>query len=312
MEAESVLESRGLGGRSAPTIDLPQRPAPVQQPLRIGVSARILHPEGAQALGFRGKTLQYLETSVAHWLMAHGALVFMVPTVESGSEIRRASISMRDYVNSLDGLVLQGGADVSPETYHEQPLRPEWAGDRVRDMYEIEMLWAFVFEQKPVLGICRGLQLINVAFNGSLHQDIATELPSAITHVDPALYDTLHHDVAFQPDSLLTRLYGSDARLRVNSIHHQCIKQLGNGLVVEAVSPADGVIEAVRWTGSSFVMGVQWHPEFHRSQVGHLLDSGPVVSNFLNQCIERRSSVRAPVRRPAAAGAAATRADGVR
>jgi gamma-glutamyl-gamma-aminobutyrate hydrolase PuuD len=297
VEAKSVLENRGLGGRSAPTIDLPQRPAPAQQPLRIGVSARILHPEGARALGFRGKTLQYLETSVAHWLMAHGALVFMVPTVESGSEIRRASISMRDYVNSLDGLVLQGGADVSPETYHEQPLRPEWSGDRVRDMYEIEMLWAFVFEQKPVLGICRGLQLINVAFNGSLHQDIATELPSAITHVDPALYDTLHHDVAFQPDSLLTRLYGSDARLRVNSIHHQCVKQLGNGLVVEATSPVDGVIEAVRWTGSSFVMGVQWHPEFHPSQEGHLLDSGPVISNFLNQCIERRGHASMHARR---------------
>ncbi len=268
----------------------------MQQPLRIGVSARILHPEGAQALGFRGKTLQYLETSVAHWLMAHGALVFMVPTIESGSQIRRASISMRDYVNSLDGLVLQGGADVSPETYHEQPLRPEWAGDRVRDMYEIEMLWAFVFEQKPVLGICRGLQLINVAFNGSLYQDIPTELPAAIRHVDSALYDTLHHDVALQPDSLLTRLYGSDARLRVNSIHHQCIKRLGNGLTVEAVSPDDGVIEAVRWTGSSFVMGVQWHPEFHAPQQGHLLDSGPVVSNFLNQCSERRGLASAPTR----------------
>jgi gamma-glutamyl-gamma-aminobutyrate hydrolase PuuD len=261
---------------------------PGQPPLRIGVSARILHPEGAQALGFRGKTLQYLETSVAHWLMAHGALVFMVPTLEAGSDIRRSSVSMRDYVSTLDGLLLQGGADISPETYHEQPLRPEWSGDRVRDMYEVEMLWAFVFEQKPVLGICRGLQLINVAFNGSLCQDIPTELPAAIRHVDPALYDTLHHDVALQPDSLLARLYGSDARLRVNSIHHQCIKRLGNGLVVEAVSPDDGVIEAVRWTGSSFVIGVQWHPEFHASQDNHLLDSGPIVSTFLKQCVERR------------------------
>lgn len=275
----------------------PVLPMPGQPPLRIGVSARILHPEGAQALGFRGKTLQYLETSVAHWLMAHGALVFMVPTLETGSNIGRSSISMRDYVGTLDGLVLQGGADVSPETYHEQALRPEWSGDRVRDMYEVEMLWAFVFEQKPVLGICRGLQLINVAFNGSLYQDIPTELPAAIRHVDPALYDTLHHDVALQPDSVLARLYGSDARLRVNSIHHQCVKRLGNGLVVEAVSPADGVIEAVRWTGSSFVMGVQWHPEFHRSQEGQLLDSGPVISNFLNHCVERRNASHAPARR---------------
>jgi putative glutamine amidotransferase len=122
-------------------------------------------------------------------------------------------------------------------------------------------------------------------------------MPSAITHVDTALYDTLNHDVAFQPDSLLAGLYGSDARLRVNSIHHQCIKHLGNGLVIEAVSPSDGVIEAVRWTGSSFVMGVQWHPEFHPPHQGQLLDSGPVVSNFLNQCSERRGLATATTRR---------------
>lgn len=303
MEAKPVLENRDLTGRVAPTLDASMCATAAQPPLRIAVSARILHPEGAQSLGFRGKTLQYLEASVAHWLMAHGALVFMVPTLDSGSDVRRASISMRDYVGSLDGLVLQGGADVSPTTYHEQPMRPEWTGDRVRDMYEIEMLWAFVFEQKPVLGICRGLQLINVAFNGSLYQDIPTELPAAITHVDPVLYDTLHHDIALKPDSVLAGLYGDEARLRVNSIHHQCIKRLGNGLVVEAQSPADDVIEAVRWTGSSFVMGVQWHPEFHASQGSHLLDSGPIVSRFLDQCSARRSQVTAP---KAAAARAAT------
>jgi len=304
VEAKPVLENRDLAGRVAPTLDASVRTTAVQPPLRIAVSARILHPEGSRSLGFRGKTLQYLEASVAHWLMAHGALVFMVPTLDAGSDVRRASISMRDYVGAVDGLVLQGGADVSPTTYHEQPLRSEWTGDRIRDMYEIEMLWAFVFEQKPVLGICRGLQLINVAFNGSLYQDIPTELPGAITHVDPALYDTLHHDIALKPDSLLTRLYGEDARLRVNSIHHQCIKRLGNGLVVEAQSPADDVIEAVRWTGSSFVMGVQWHPEFHASQGSHLLDSGPIVSQFLDQCIARRGQVAAPRATAAQAGMA--------
>lgn len=283
--------------RITPTLDAARRGTTAEPPLRIGVSARLLHPEGARVLGFGGKTLQYLETSLAHWLMAHGALVFMVPTLSEGGGVRRASVSMRDYVGALDGLVLQGGADVSPTTYHEQPMRPEWAGDRVRDMYEIEMLWSFVFEQKPVLGICRGLQLINVAFNGSLYQDIPTELPNAITHVDTSLYETLHHDVSLVPDSLLTRLYGNEARLRVNSIHHQCIKRLGNGLVVEAQSPADDVIEAVRWTGSSFVMGVQWHPEFHGSQGGDLLDSGPIVSEFLGQCVERRNGSGAAPRR---------------
>jgi putative glutamine amidotransferase len=271
-------------------------------PLRIGVSARILHPEGAQAIGFRGKTLQYLEASVAHWIMAHGGLVFMVPTLATGAAVQRSAVSIRDYVEALDGLVLQGGADVSPATYGETARDPAWAGDRVRDMYEIELLWAFVFQQKPVLGICRGMQLVNVAFNGTLHQDIPTDLPEARVHLDLTQYDQLHHELEFEPGSTLAQLYGDDARLRVNSIHHQCIKRLGNGLAIEARSPADGVIESVRWTGSSFVMGVQWHPEFHAQAGGSLLDSGPIIGEFLEHCRRRKRDTMAT--RPATLRAA--------
>jgi putative glutamine amidotransferase len=248
--------------------------------LRIGLSARLLHQAPAE-LGFRGKTLQYLEQSVAHWLMAHGALAFMVPTIPGGSSVERSSVSLGDCVRALDGLVLQGGADLSPASYGEEPLRPEWAGDRVRDLYEIELFWECAIQGKPVLGICRGLQLINVALGGSLHQDIAMQVPGAIAHVDREAYDRNVHDIEIVPGSGLSRLYNFERRARVNSIHHQAIKALGRGLSVEAVSSADRVIEAVRWSGQSYALGLQWHPEFHAGGANGLLDCSPVLQEFL-------------------------------
>src|SRR5574337_115063 len=112
-------------------------------PARIGLSPRLLH-RPPEELGFPGKTLQYIEQSVAHWIMAHGALAFMVPTLTQDCAVSRRSLSVKDCVAALDALVLQGGADVSPESYGETPLRPEWVGDRVRDLYELELLWEFV------------------------------------------------------------------------------------------------------------------------------------------------------------------------
>jgi len=248
--------------------------------LRIGLSARILH-EPPRELGFRGKTLQYLEQSVAHWLLAHGALAYMIPAIASGAGVSRSSVSLADYVRSLDGLVLQGGADVSPASYGEEPLSPEWAGDRVRDLYEIELFWECAFQGKPVLGICRGHQLINVALGGTLFQDIGSQVEGAVQHVDREAYDRHDHEIDIVPGSGLARLYGLQRRATVNSIHHQAIRTLGRGLSVEAVSPVDGVIEAVRWSGSSHAVGLQWHPEFHAGGEGRLLDGSPVLLEFL-------------------------------
>ena len=121
--------------------------------------------------------------------MTHGALIFMIPSIETGGLIRRGNLSVEDYVEALDGLVLQGGADVSPRSYGDHPLRPEWQGDILRDRYEMELLAGFVDVGKPVLGICRGAQLINVAYGGTLWQDIPSMVPAALRHHDPELYD---------------------------------------------------------------------------------------------------------------------------
>jgi putative glutamine amidotransferase len=257
-----------------------------QRTLRIGVSARIFHPEPG-ARGLRGKTLQYLEESVAHWVMSRDVMVFMIPTVGHQGMLHPSNIRLRDYAKHLDGLLLQGGADVSPQTYAASDMRAEWPGDRVRDMYELELLYEFVESGKPVLGICRGCQLINVAFGGTLYQDIATEVPTAGIHVNE-FYDQHRHSVRFPDGSTLASMFPGRREAVVNSIHHQAVKTLGRDLNVEAVSSGDGLIEAVRYRRAPFVVGVQWHPEFHRAGGPELLDCTPLLDAFLRSARETR------------------------
>lgn len=257
-----------------------------QRTLRIGVSARLFHPEPG-GKGLRGKTLQYLEESVAHWVMSRDVLVMMIPTVGHAGRLHPSNIRLRDYAHHLDGLVLQGGADVSPQTYADSAARPEWPGDRVRDMYELELLHEFVESGKPVLGICRGCQLINVAFGGTLYQDIATDVPSAVAHVNEE-YDRHRHAIVFPEGSTLVSLFPGKRDALVNSIHHQAVKTVGRDLNVEAISARDGLVEAVRYRRAPFVVGVQWHPEFHRASGAELLDCTPLLDMFLRAARETR------------------------
>lgn len=257
-----------------------------QRTLKIGVSARIFHPEPG-AKGLRGKTLQYLEESISHWVMSRDVLVFMVPTVGQKGMLHPSNIRLRDYAKHLDALVLQGGADVSPQSFDEPATRPEWPGDRVRDMYELELLHEFIESGKPVLGVCRGCQLINVAFGGTLYQDIATDVPMAAVHVNDD-YDRLSHAIDFPQTSSFIEMFGGRQQGRVNSIHHQAVERLGRDLTIEATSAEDGIVEAIRYRKAPFVVGVQWHPEFHRNGVDDLLDSAPLLDHFLRAARETK------------------------
>ncbi len=105
--------------------------------LKIGISACFMHKDPQRAI-FKGKTLLYVEESLAHWVMRLGAQAFMIPSVAP-----EGKIDLSEYAGALDGLVLHGGADVAPESYGQKPLKDEWKGDRVRDLYEIELFKAF-------------------------------------------------------------------------------------------------------------------------------------------------------------------------
>ncbi len=261
-------------------------------PLLIGVSSRIHHPTAELRTlgGVYTKTLHYLEQSVAHWIISRNVLVFMIPAVESEGLVKRSEMRLYHYAEALDGLVLQGGADVAPPTYGERAESPEWSGDPVRDRYEIELFEAFVGKAKPVLGICRGCQVINVAFGGTLYQDIGTMVPDALLHRDLDKYEQHFHGVAFQPGSRLATLYPGRAQATVNTIHHQSVKKLGRGLRAEALSVPDNVVEAIRWRGPSYVFGVQWHPEFMLAPLGDdQLDGTPILNDFLDAARERKA-----------------------
>ena len=262
------------------------------EPLRIGVSARLLYPDPARTF-LPTKSVQYLEQSVANWIMSGEVLAFMIPEMSLASPHFPKALKVKHYVDALDGLLLQGGADMSPSSYGESPLNPMWAGDPVRDAYEIELFHEFVVQGKPVFGICRGHQVINVALGGTLYQDIATQCPDRSSHRDDSKYENHFHEMRILRNTWLSRLYPQVEVSRVNTIHHQAVKALGEGLLAEAVSEPDGIVEAICWEGHSFVVGVQWHPEFMDPKDTSLIDGRPLLREFLSACEQRKRTGKA-------------------
>lgn len=257
---------------------------------RIGISACIMHPDPSRVL-FNGRALSYIENSMAEWVFRAGATPVVLPYSASANHTRML-------IESVDGLLLHGGVDVAPQSYGEIPLRPEWAGDSLRDDFEISLVRQALGSRKPILGICRGHQLLNVALGGTLYQDIQTQLPKAQVHRCPKRYNSLHHDIDVLANTSLAKIYEllpdpdqsvHSTRARVNSVHHQAIKELAFGLTIEALS-TDDIIEAVRLTHGhyehQFALGIQWHPEFqefHKASGAEaaLLNPMPIMQAFI-------------------------------
>ncbi len=255
------------------------------RPLRIGLSARIMYPDAQRGL-LPGKTLHYAESSVQRWLMSDSAIVFVIPAFAPTEYPALAA----KFIEELDGLVLQGGSDVAPATYGATPLRPEWAGDPQRDAYELALLGACLAQEKPVLGICRGCQLINVALGGTLYQDLATQVgPGSAHHRNEQHYDQNRHRAEIIRNTHLAEICGTAGIIEINSIHHQAIDRLGTGLRVEARSIPDGIIEAVEGLGVTYVRGLQWHPEFSEPTSLAAAISSRLLRHFLAACDAARS-----------------------
>ncbi|HEY2805930.1 MAG TPA: gamma-glutamyl-gamma-aminobutyrate hydrolase family protein [Gemmatimonadales bacterium] len=190
-------------------------------------------------------------------LAGSGAVPWVIPLLENDEA------TMREIYERIDGLFLPGGVDMEPSTYGEQRGPHCGRTDPARDWAELLLTRWALKDRKPVLAVCRGAQVLNVAVGGTLFQDLASQQPKSIKHdYFPSgghTRDELTHDVVLVAGSRLAGVLGA-GRLPVNSMHHQGIARLAPGLVATATSP-DGLVEAVETDDDRFVVGVQWHPE---------------------------------------------------
>ena len=185
-----------------------------------------------------------------------------------GGEPRVLDLSMpvEQALAGIDGLLLTGGADVAPARYGEAAHPTVEEAEPGRDEFEIALITAARQRDLPILAICRGVQVLNVACGGTLVQDIPSQIAGALAHslaVPQHEPYALAHEVWIEKDSLLARLMGdrlADDTCEVNSRHHQAVKDVARGLRVTATAP-DGVIEAIEDPAAAFCLGVQWHPE---------------------------------------------------
>jgi putative glutamine amidotransferase len=214
--------------------------------------------------------------------------------VHAGGDARPLDPSMRveDAIAGIDGLLLTGGGDVDPSRYGEPAHPAVVAAEAGRDEFEIALVHAARARQVPILAICRGVQVLNVACGGALVQDIPTQLRGALAHSLPAPpheSTSIAHEVWIEKDSLLSmlmreRLLDADS-CDVNSRHHQAVKDLAGGFKVSATAP-DGVIEAIEDPTTRFCLGVQWHPEnFWRTG-----EFRPLFEGFLGASAEPRGA----------------------
>jgi putative glutamine amidotransferase len=214
----------------------------------IGITADVLdseNPEHEPAL--------FLPQRYCRAVQEAGGVPLILPYSNSPAAIRRV-------IERIDGLLISGGNfDIHPSHYGEQPLNGLGEIRHARTDFELKLLCVALKSDLPVLGICGGAQAINVALGGSLYQDIATQVPTAGEHQQSARKETGGHRVTIRRGTQLERILQRRA-VEANTTHHQAVKALGRGLVVNATAD-DGMIEGIESRGHTFALGIQWHPE---------------------------------------------------
>lgn len=216
----------------------------------IGIPCSMQEPQDELGLGASSVPQSYMNA-----LEAVGAAPLLIPITGQES-------TLQALYRHLDGLLLAGGVDLDPSHFGEPPHPKLGKVDAQRDWVELTLTrWALA-DKMPLLGICRGIQTLNVACGGTLWQDISAQVPDAIPHTyyPGHPYNLLAHSVQVEPGSRLAEALGAP-QVQVNSLHHQAVKEVGAGLCVTGRAP-DGLIEGLEGNEKAWVAAVQWHPEW--------------------------------------------------
>ncbi len=200
----------------------------------------------------QGPSLLSLRQAYSNAVFEAGGMPVVLPVIEGED--------FQEWIACLDGLILTGGEDINPLNYVSPPHPRLGRCDMARDKFEIGLVKAWLETGKPLLGICRGIQTLQVAIGGKLIQDIPSEIPSAWKHSQSAPREEPLHEVFIEEDSLLARLLETSGLLRVNSFHHQSVTEPVEGFRISARA-GDGIIEGIEAADGRTVLGVQWHPE---------------------------------------------------
>lgn len=201
-----------------------------------------------------------------------GGIPIILPPVQSSEEAN-------EVLKLIQGLILTGGGDISPTYLKEVPHRGIGGCFPERDMAEIMFAQLAMERDLPLLGICRGIQVLVIAAGGKIYQDISTQYPTAMEHTQTAPRQYVWHDVDIEEDSLLFRLLG-ETRIGVNSLHHQSVSGIPQGFRKNAWA-CDGIIEGIEKIEAKFCIGVQWHPESMETDIpSHVLFKGFVSASM--------------------------------
>lgn len=219
----------------------------------IGISSNLAVIETGPCVGRERVILTF---DYVQAIALAGGIPVILPVVDAEEQVMTQA-------ELIDGLLLSGGQDVAPSLYGEQPEQALGSVHHERDRHEILLIQHTHRKNKPIFGICRGIQVLNIAFGGTLYQDIGGHSQTVLQHSQKSKPESPAHTVHLVEGSLLHRLIGAPS-VEANSFHHQAVKTVAPGFVVTAKTE-DQLVEAIEREGDQFTLGVQWHPELmHR------------------------------------------------